>query len=300
MPSADHRRGSSCSADACCKADAGNRYHRGVILRTAKEIEDARAAAGCVVETHRRLAEWLRPGLTLAEVDAFCAQCFEKLSCKSAFIGYKVRGHPPFRSHTCLSLNDMVVHGEHDETRLAEGDLLAVDVGVKHRGMIGDAAWTYSIGSATEIGRRLQACGRESLRRGIAAIRAGRPMIEWAKAVQGYVERECRYHLVRGLGGHGIGHTLHESPYIANTAPTYPGEWTEAWKPFEAGMLIAVEPMISAGTTEIRSKGNAWPIWTADGSLSVHYEADIMVTEDGCENFTAALDQLPDVVGGKS
>lgn len=271
-----------------------------MILRTAKEIEDARAAAMCVVETHRRLAGWLRVGRTLAEVDAFCASIFDELKCKSAFIGYKVRGHPPFRSHTCLSVNDMVVHGEHDATPLAEGDLLALDIGVKHRGMIGDAAWTYSIGSATEMGKRLQACGRESLRRGIAAIKAGRPMIEWAKAVQGYVERDCRFHLVRGLGGHGIGHTLHESPYIANTPPSYPGEWTEAWKPFEKGMLIAVEPMISAGTTEIRAKGNAWPIWTADGSLSVHYEADVMVTEDGCEVFTAALDELPDVVGGKA
>lgn len=271
-----------------------------MILRTAKEIDDARAAAMCVVETHRRLAGWLRVGRTLAEVDAFCGSIFEELKCKSAFIGYKVRGHPPFRSHTCLSVNDMVVHGEHDATPLAEGDLLALDIGVKHRGMIGDAAWTYSIGSATEMGKRLQACGRESLRRGIAAIKAGRPMIEWAKAVQGYVERDCRFHLVRGLGGHGIGHTLHESPYIANTPPSYPGEWTEAWKPFEKGMLIAVEPMISAGTTEIRSKGNAWPIWTADGSLSVHYEADVMVTEDGCEVFTAALDELPDVVGGKA
>lgn len=269
-----------------------------MILRTPREIEDARAAAACVVRTHHRLAEWLRPGRTLAQVDAFCAAIFDEMHCRSAFIGYKVRGHPPFRSHTCLSLNDMVVHGEHDATIVAEGDLLAVDIGVRHRGMIGDAAWTYSIGSATEIGRRLQACGRESLRRGIAAIRAGRPMIDWAKAVQGHVERECRFHLVRGLGGHGIGHTLHESPYIANTPPSYPGEWSEAWRPFETGMLLAVEPMISAGTTEVRSKGNAWPIWTADGSLSVHYEADVMVTPDGCEDFTAGLNELPDVVGG--
>ena len=271
-----------------------------MILHTKKEIEDARAAADCVVQTHRKLAGWLRVGLSLSEIDSYCAAIFEQLQCPSAFIGYKVRGHPPFRSHTCLSVNDMVVHGEHDATLLAEGDLLAVDIGVKHRGMIGDAAWTYSIGSATEVGKRLQACGRESLRRGIAAIKAGRPMIEWAKAVQSYVERDCRFHLVRGLGGHGIGHSLHESPYIANTPPSYPGEWTEAWKPFETGMLIAVEPMISAGTTEIRSKGNAWPIWTADGSLSVHYEADVMVTESGCEVFTQALDELPDVVGGNA
>jgi methionyl aminopeptidase len=270
-----------------------------MVATTTRDISDARAAAHCVVETHRRLAEWLRVGLTLAQIDSFCAEVFRELKCESAFKGYKVRGHPPFKSHTCLSVNDMVVHGEHDSVAepLREGDLLALDIGVRHRGFIGDAAWTYSIGSATEMGLRLQRCGRESLRRGIAAIRAGRPLIDWAKAVQDHVERECGFHLVRGLGGHGIGRSLHEAPYISNTAPSYPGEWNEAWTLFQSGMLLAVEPMIALGTNEVRSEGSAWPIWTADRSLSVHYEADVMVTEAGCENFTQGMDALPDVVG---
>ena len=275
---------------------------RFMVATSPRDISDARAAAQCVVETHRRLAKWLRVGLTLAEVDSFCVEVFKELKCESAFKGYKVRGHPPFKSHTCLSLNDMVVHGEHDSIvePLKEGDLLALDIGVKHRGFIGDAAWTYSIGSATEMGLRLQKCGRESLRRGIAAIRPGRPLIEWAKAVQGYVEKESGFYLVRGLGGHGIGRLLHESPYISNTAPTYPGEWNEAWKTFEPGMLLAVEPMISLGTNEVRSNGSAWPIYTADGSFSVHYEADVMVTANGCEDLTAGMSELPDVVGCKN
>jgi methionyl aminopeptidase len=125
-------------------------------------------------------------------------------------------------------------------------------------------------------------------------------LIEWAKAVQGYVEKESGFYLVRGLGGHGIGRSLHESPYISNTAPTYPGEWNEAWKTFEPGMLLAVEPMISLGTNEVRSNGSAWPIYTADGSLSVHYEADVMVTANGCEDLTAGMSDLPDVVGCKN
>ena len=124
---------------------------RFMVASSPRDISDARAAAQCVVETHRRLAQWLRVGLTLAEVDSFCVEVFQELKCESAFKGYTVRGHPPLKSHTCLSLNDMVVHGEHDAIvePLKEGDLLALDFCVKHRGFIGDAAWTYSIGSAT-------------------------------------------------------------------------------------------------------------------------------------------------------
>jgi methionyl aminopeptidase len=102
-----------------------------MLATSPRDISDARAAAQCVVETHRRLAQWLRVGLTLAEVDSFCVDVFKELKCESAFKGYKVRGHPPFKSHTCLSLNDMVVHGEHDSVvePLKEGDLLATPRG---------------------------------------------------------------------------------------------------------------------------------------------------------------------------
>lgn len=265
----------------------------------ASEIAAAEAAAERVVRTHEALVEILRPGVTAIEIDRFVGRTLESLGCSSCFLGYRVRGHPPYPSHACISVNDCIVHGTHLSERepLAEGDLLKVDVGVRYRGFIGDAAWTYSIGSQTELGRRLQACGRESLRRGIDAMRAGRPLVDWARAVQEHVERTCGFHVVRGLGGHGIGRSLHEPPFISNVVPSYPGEWNEAWKSFEPGMLLAVEPMIAVSSSETRTVGREWPIRTADGSLSVHYEADVLITPDGPRNLTARLFDLPDVVG---
>jgi methionyl aminopeptidase len=123
-----------------------------------------------------------------------------------------------------------------------------------------------------------------------------RPLIDWAKAVQKHVEKECGFHLVRGLGGHGIGRELHGPPFISNVIPTYPGEWGEAWKPWVPGMLVAVEPMIAIGTTETRTKGREWPIWTGDGSLAVHYEADVLITAHGPRNLTEGLFEMPDVI----
>lgn len=267
--------------------------------RSARDIEDATAAAACVCRTHEALAAFLREGQTLAEIDAFVGRTLETLECRSCFLGYRTRGHPPFPSHSCLSVNACVVHGTHDMTDrpLQAGDLLSVDIGVRHRGFIGDAAWTFLVGGGDKLAHALLECGKESLRRGVKTMVAGRPLIDWARAVQGHVEDECRFCLVRGLGGHGYGRTLHDPPFVSNVVPTFPGEWNEAWSTFKPGMLIAVEPMIAVGSTETKSHGSAWPIFTADGSLSVHYEADVLITEDGPVNLTEDLFRLPDVVG---
>lgn len=270
-----------------------------MVITAQNEIDAAAAAAQIVVQVHQRLAGYLRAGLTLAQIDRFVAESLSSFDSRSVFLRYRMRGHPPFASHACLSVNDCIVHGTHDMTQrpVEAGDLLSVDIGALHEGWVGDAAWTYAIGEAPEEAKRLMACGRESLRRGIAAMQAGRPLIDWAKAVQQYVEGECGFHLVRGLGGHGYGRRLHGPPFISNVTPVHPGEWPDAWLEFKPGMLLAVEPMIAVGTSEIRSEGRAWPIFTADGSLSVHYEADVLITEDGPCNLTAGLDELPDVVG---
>ncbi|MDA0802462.1 MAG: type I methionyl aminopeptidase [Planctomycetota bacterium] len=264
-----------------------------------QDIDGATQAAACVVEIHRRLVGMLCPGVTLAQVDQFCADQLEDLDCVSCFKGYRVRGHPPFPSHTCLSLNDCVVHGTHDMSAapLRAGDLLSVDVGVKHRGWIGDAAWTYAIVSRDAVGTALMDAGRESLRRGIAALQPGRPLIDFARAVQGHVERERGLCLIRGLGGHGYGRSLHAPPYVSNVVPSYPGEWREAFEQVEPGMLLAVEPMISVGATETTSVGQQWPLRTADGSMSVHYEANVLITPGGPINLTQGLFELPEILG---
>ncbi len=269
-----------------------------MLVTDPKDIEHAEQAAECVVQTHLRLAKYLRAGQTLPEIDSFVAATLKDLGCESCFLGYKVRGHPPYPSHACLSLNACVVHGTHLMTRdpVRPGDLLSIDIGVRRKGWIGDAAWTYSFGEPDKLTRALMECGKESLRRGIAAMQPHRPLIDWAKAVQQHVEKECKFHLVRGLGGHGIGRSLHGAPFVANVVPSFPGEWPEAWKPWTPGMLVAVEPMIAVGTTETVTHGREWPILTADGTLSVHYEADVLITEGGPRNLTAGMFALPDVV----
>ncbi len=270
-----------------------------MVVTAQREIDAARNAAQRVVEAHRRLAEFLRAGQTLAQIDRFVAETLSDLECRSAFLRYRMRGHPPFPSHACLSLNSCIVHGTHDMTSAPTrpGDLLSVDIGVIHDGWIGDAAWTYAIAEASLVARRLMDCGRESLRRGIAALRVGRPLLDWAKAVQGYVEKDCGFHLVRGLGGHGYGKKLHGTPFISNVVPTHPGEWPDAWVTLKPGMLLAVEPMVAVGTGNIVGDGKAWPIFTADGSLAVHYEADVLIGEPGPVNLTEGLDELPAIVG---
>ncbi len=270
-----------------------------MVISAEHDIESAHAAAQCVVKTHERLAEFLKPGQTLAEIDRFVSEVLSSLDCRSAFLRYRMKGHPPFASHACLSLNDCIVHGTHDMTDepVKPGDLLSVDIGVVHHGWIGDAAWTYAIAEVSLEASALMTCGRESLRRGIDALRAGRPLLDWAKTLQAYVEGECGYHLVRGLGGHGYGRKLHGPPFISNVTPRHPSEWPDAWETFKPGMLLAVEPMIAIGSGEIVSEGQQWPIYTADGSLSVHYEANILVTDNGPRDLTQGLEELPDIVG---
>ena len=270
-----------------------------MLVTAEHDVAGATLAAEKVVETHRRLVEFLRAGQTLAQVDAFVGSTLTDLDSVSAFKNYRVRGHPPFPSEACLSVNECIVHGTHDmtSTPIAPGDLLSIDIGVIHDGWIGDAAWTYVIEDTDEVSMNLVIAGRESLRLGVEAMQPGRPLVDWARAVQDHVEKKCGFGLVRGLGGHGYGRTLHGPPFISNVVPTYPGEWPDAFRSFRPGMLVAVEPMLAVSTTEIRSEGREWPIYSADGSRSVHHEADVLITEDGPINLTASLFDLPDVVG---
>lgn len=270
-----------------------------MVVTAERDIEGAVNAARCVVRVHERLIEFLRAGLTLGEIDRFIAGVLDDLECRSAFLRYRIPNLPPFPSHSCLSLNSCIVHGTHTmrEEPIGPGDLLSVDIGVVHHGWIGDAAWTYLIEGGPDEVLRLMRCGRESLALGIEAIKPGRPLIDWARAVQHCVEEEYGYALVRGLGGHGYGRKLHGPPFVSNVVPGHRGEWPEAWTAFKPGTLIAVEPMIAVGSSGITSESRLWPIFTQDGSLSVHYEADVLVTEDGSRVLTEGMEDLPDVVG---
>jgi methionyl aminopeptidase len=267
------------------------------VLKPA-ELEAARTSAQKVVETHRRLARFLRIGHTLAQIDRFVASTLAELECRSCFLGYKIPKSPAFPSHACLSVNECIVHGTaaYRTQPLGPGDLLKVDVGVTYRGWIGDAAWTYVFGEPSDRVRRLMDSGKESLRLGVQQLRPGNTYLAWARVVQEHVEGRCGFHLVRGLGGHGYGRKLHAPPFISNVVPSFTGEWPDAHSPCEPGTLVAVEPMIAVGTGEISQGRGEWPIFTADGSLSVHYEHDVLITEQGPRILTEGLETVNDVI----
>jgi methionyl aminopeptidase len=176
------------------------------------------------------------------------------------------------------------------------GDILKIDIGVTYRGWIGDAAWTYVFGKPSDEIRRLTACGKESLRRGVAELKPGNTYMEWARAVQQHVEGECGFHLIRGLGGHGYGRKLHAPPFISNVLPDFPGEWPDADTPCEPGTLVAVEPMLATGTGAVVQEKRKWPVYTQDNSMSVHYEHDVLITKDGPRVLTEGLEDLRDVI----
>lgn len=270
-----------------------------VPLINAAEVDLAYGAAQCVVQVHKRLVDFLRVGQTLAQIDSFVAKTLSELGAKSCFKDYRQGRSPAFPSHACLSINDCVVHGTagYYTKPLIEGDILKLDIGVWKQGWIGDAAWTYAMKSQTPIAKKLMTCGKESLRRGIEQLRPENVYLEWARAVQNYVEGECGFHLIRGLGGHGIGRKLHGPPFVSNVLPSSPTEWPDALSRCLPGTLLAVEPMIAVGTGQVKQVGKEWPVYTEDGSLSVHYEHDVLITPKGPRVLSEGLDDLPDVVG---
>ncbi len=272
-----------------------------------KEKQAVHAAAQLVVSVHHGLAKWMRPGMTLAEIDKWIAKTLDERGARSCFLNYKTGGHPPFPAHACLGLNDCIVHG----TPMAYtapiklGDLVKIDIGVFYEGWVGDAGWSYMFGEPTPLIRKLTSCGKEALRRGVEALHPNNRWRAFAEAVQGHVETECGFHVVQNLGGHGYGRTLHGKPFVANAMPR-PGEspWPEANELCRPGTLVAVEPMIGVGTGRTRQMLNKfnpkvmdWPIYTADGTLSVHYEHDVMITEEGPWVLTKGMEDIPDVIG---
>lgn len=272
-----------------------------------REIDMAFTAAQCVVETHRRMVPFLKVGQTLGQIDSEVARVLEDLGCQSCFHGYRIGRGPAFTGHACLSVNDCVVHGfpgSYDRP-MRPGDLLKIDIGVWKNGFVGDAGWTYCFkGYPSDIAKRLMDVGRESLRRGITKLSPTNTYMAWAREVQTCVEVEHKLHLVRGLGGHGIGmkkndreRGLHLPPFVSNVVPASHSDWPESTLACEPGVLIAVEPMLAAGTGETASRGNPWPVYTKDGSLSSHYEHDVLITDKGPRVLTEGMDELPDIVG---
>lgn len=243
-------------------------------IRSLREIELIRASSRIVAEVLEQMREWVVPGVSGIELDRKAEELMRARGGVPSFKGYL--GYP---ASICVSINEQVVHGIPSERRLEEGDLVGVDVGVVKNGYHGDAARTLPVGEVSAESRKLLEIGEEALRRGIEAARPGNYVGDIGHAVQSFVEK-AGYAVVRDLVGHGIGERLHEEPQVPNHGRRGTGE------PLQAGMVLAIEPMVNVGDWRVVTLPDHWTVVTADRSLSVHFENTVAITEKGPEVLT--------------
>lgn len=241
-----------------------------MIIRKSREEIETMARGGLIVaETLALLGEHARPGVTTAELDALAEEFIRSRGGEPTFKGY--RGYP---AATCLSPNDMVVHGIPGPTRLEDGDVLSVDVGVTLDGFVADSAWTFPVGTIPAETQRLLDTCRAALEAGIEQARPGNAIGDISEAVQTVTEA-AGYSVIRSLVGHGVGRSMHEDPQVPNFVSSHRGP------ELREGMTIAIEPMITAGGPDVYIHDDEWSISTSDGSLAAHFEHTVAVTADG-------------------
>jgi methionyl aminopeptidase len=247
-----------------------------IILKTRREIETMREANRIVAQILERLGELVRPGVTTAELDRVADKMIQNAQAKAAFKGYRMRNQKPYPACICSSVNEEVVHGIPGPRVLKEGDVVGVDVGVIYKGFVGDAARTYPVGEVSADAEKLLTVTSESLYKGIEKAVAGNRLFDISGAIQTHVESNG-FSIVRDFVGHGIGRNMHEPPQI----PNYKGV---GWNPrLQAGMVLALEPMVNEGTWRVKLLADEWTAVTADGKLSAHFEHSIALTENGPE-----------------
>ena len=240
-----------------------------IIRKSAQEIAKMAAAGRVVAETIAHVGEQLEPGITTGELDRIAEEHIRALGGVPTSQGY--RGYP---RAICISPNDMVVHGIPGAYEVADGDLITIDVGVTLDGYIADSAFTFPVGDVSEEAQRLLDAGRDALAAGIAQARAGNRVGDISHAVQQHVEGQC-FSVVRSLVGHGVGRSYHEDPHIPNFGQPGRGPL------LSEGMTIAIEPMITAGESDVTVMDDGWTIRTVDGSVSAHFEHTVAITAEG-------------------
>jgi len=246
-----------------------------IALRTEREIAILRQANQIVAEVLVTLADKVAPGITTGELDALAEDMIRRMGGVPSFLGY--RGYP---KATCVSVDEEVVHGIPRRRRLKEGQLVSIDVGVMFRGYQGDAALTVPCGEVDDERRRLMETTDRALAAAIGAARAGRYLQAVSRAIQETSEREG-FSVVRVFVGHGIGTDMHEDPQITNY------DTGDRGPRLKSGMVLAIEPMVNAGTHEVRVLKDGWTAVTADGRPSAHFEHSIVVREHEADVLSA-------------
>jgi methionyl aminopeptidase len=247
-----------------------------IICKTQRELEIMREAGRIVALTHQELQKYIKPGITTKELDAIAEKYILGCDAIPSFKGYN-----GFRGSICASVNEELVHGIPGDRVLREGDIISIDIGAKYNGYHGDSAWTYAVGAISDETQRLLDVTEESLYIGLKEAKPGERLSNISHAIQTYVE-EHDFSVVREYVGHGVGQELHEDPQIPHYGPPNKGP---RLKP---GMVLAIEPMVNAGTRYVRTLADDWTVVTVDGKVCAHFEHTVAITENGYEILTKA------------
>ena len=239
------------------------------VLKTPGEIELLDQANRIVHKVLDEVGARIAPGVTTKELDRLAERVIREAGGVPAFLNY--RGYP---ATLCISVNDVIVHGIPGAVPLQEGDIVGIDCGVFYKGYCGDAARTFAVGQVSEEAKRLLRVTEEALRLAVAQVRPGGRVQDIGWAVQHHVESHG-YSVVREFTGHGVGTSLHEDPQVPNFGE--PGKGPK----LKPGMVLAIEPMVNAGTSGVKMDADGWTARTEDGSLSAHFEFSVAVTPSG-------------------
>jgi methionyl aminopeptidase len=245
-----------------------------IIKKSPEEIEKMARAGALLVATLDMLESKIRPGVSTAELDEAAERFIRARSGVPTFKGY--RGFP---GSICASPNSMVVHGIPGPYRLKPGDIVSIDVGVTLDGWVADAARTFPVEEVSPQAQNLLRATEDSLHAGVAQCRAGKRMGDVSSAIQ-HVAEAAGLSVVRSLVGHGIGRSMHEDPQVPNYGKAGKGPL------LEQGMVLAVEPMMTAGRPSVRVGGDGWAIYSQDGSPAAHFEFTVAITGEGPKVLT--------------
>jgi methionyl aminopeptidase len=253
-----------------------------IIIKTTEEIAKLREGGKRLAKVLADTAKLVRPGISTLELDAFAQAEIKKLGDTPAFLGYKPAGHrSAYPAGLCVSVNSEVVHGiPKAAVILQEGDVVSLDLGLKHDGMYTDHAVTVPVGVVSKDKMKLIEVARESMYEGISAIVPGSRVGDIGYAVESYANKKGKYGIVRTMAGHGVGKEIHEDPYVPNYGKKNTGE------KLVPGMVIAVEPMLTLGTDDVVEANDGYTMKTEDGSTAAHFEHTVLITETGYEILT--------------
>jgi methionyl aminopeptidase len=240
-----------------------------IIIKTNNEVELMRQSALLVSKTLTVVAAMLKPGITTLALDKMIGEYIRDHHAVPSFLNYN--GYP---FNSCLSVNDVVVHGFPTREELTEGDIISVDIGVLLNGWHGDHAYTFAIGDPGKEVMQLIRVTKESLYKGIDKAIAGNRIGDISFAIQEHTEQKFGYGVVRELVGHGLGKNMHEDPQV----PNYGKRGTGA--KLKDGMVLAIEPMINLGKKDVFTEADGWTVRTKDGKPSVHFEHDVCIRKN--------------------